>query len=220
MIKKYGFVYLWFDRKHKRYYIGCRWGYEDDGYVCSSPWMKQGYKHRPNDFKRRILSRVYTNKKDLLEAEYSWLSKIKKEELGKRYYNLHNHHFGHWSSDQYSRMTIGQKIAASPDRAKNIGLANKGKKPAQSTIDATIAVRLGKTYEEIYGSNEADRIRRQQSERHKGRKHSDEAKKKMSDAAKSRPAGRKASAETKRKMSESHKRRYVEMKANNEEKCI
>jgi hypothetical protein len=73
--------------------------------------MKQGYKHRPQDFKRRILSRVYTNKKDLLEEEYRWLSKVKKEELGKRYYNLNNHHFGHWSTDENRRLTIGQKIA-------------------------------------------------------------------------------------------------------------
>lgn len=33
---KYGFVYLWFDRKHKRYYVGCHWGTTEDGYVCSS----------------------------------------------------------------------------------------------------------------------------------------------------------------------------------------
>jgi hypothetical protein len=79
-MEKYGFVYIWYDRKHKRYYIGCRWGNETDGYVCSSSWMKRAYKTRPEDFKRRILSRVYTNKKDLLEEEYKWLKQIKKEE--------------------------------------------------------------------------------------------------------------------------------------------
>ena len=98
-MEKYGFVYIWFDRKHKRFYIGCRWGNENDGYICSSSWMKRGFKLRPNDFKRRILKRVYTNKKDLLKEEYKWLSKIKKDDLGKRYYNLHNHHFGHWTTD-------------------------------------------------------------------------------------------------------------------------
>jgi hypothetical protein len=64
---KYGFVYLWFDKKHKRYYVGCRWGDEADGYICSSPWMLQGYSHRPQDFKRRVLSKIYTNRRDLLE---------------------------------------------------------------------------------------------------------------------------------------------------------
>ena len=96
MIDKYGFVYIWYDRKHKRYYIGCRWGREDDGYVCSSSWMKKSYRYRSQDFKRRILSRIYTSKTDLLEEEYRWLSKIKSEELGKKYYNIYNHHFGHW----------------------------------------------------------------------------------------------------------------------------
>ena len=110
-MEAYGFVYLWFDRKHKRFYIGCRWGNENDGYICSSDWMRQGYKHRPYDFKRRILSRIYTNRVDLLEEEYKWLSKIKKEELGKRYYNLHNHHFNHWSSDENNSLSVRQKVS-------------------------------------------------------------------------------------------------------------
>ncbi len=115
-MRKYGFVYIWYDRKHRRFYIGCRWGNEDDGYICSSPWMKQAYKHRPRDFKRRILSKVYTNKKSLLEEEYKWLKLIRDDELGNRYYNLHNHHFNHWSANQSSRLTVGQKISKSHNR--------------------------------------------------------------------------------------------------------
>jgi len=109
-MEKYGFVYIWFDKKHKRFYIGCRWGYEDDSYICSSSWMKNSYKKRPHDFKRKILSRIYTNKKDLLEEEYEWLQLIKNEELGKKYYNLHNHHFGHWSTDENKKLTISEKL--------------------------------------------------------------------------------------------------------------
>jgi hypothetical protein len=52
---KYGFVYLWFDRKHKRYYVGAHWGKEDDGYICSSNWMRDAYKKRSQDFLREIL---------------------------------------------------------------------------------------------------------------------------------------------------------------------
>jgi hypothetical protein len=132
-MEKYGFVYIWYDCKHKRYYIGCRWGKEDDGYICSSSWMKRSYKRRPNDFKRRILARIDTNKKDLLEEEYKWLKMIKDSELGKRYYNLHNHHFGHWSTDDNKRLTVGQKISASPNRAANISKANKGRKVSEET---------------------------------------------------------------------------------------
>ena len=87
-MEKYGFVYIWFDRKHRRFYIGCHWGTENDGYICSSKWMKQGYKYRPYDFKRRILSRIYTSMTDLYHEEFRWLSMIKEKEIGKRYYNL------------------------------------------------------------------------------------------------------------------------------------
>ena len=109
--EKYGFVYIWYDRKHKRFYIGCHWGTEDDGYICSSPWMKKAYKYRPEDFKRKILTLVYTNKTDLLDEEYKWLCKIKKEELGKKYYNLHNVNKKHWSTNEEAKLTIGQKIS-------------------------------------------------------------------------------------------------------------
>ena len=107
--EKYGFVYLWYDKKHKRYYVGCHWGSEDDGYICSSSWMNSSYKKRPNDFKRRTLIKV-TNKSDLLEAEYKYLSLIKPEEIKVRYYNLHNHKFNHWSTNTDTR-DIRQKIS-------------------------------------------------------------------------------------------------------------
>ena len=55
-IEKYGFVYIWRDKKHNRYYIGCHWGTTDDGYLCSSNWMRDAYARRPGDFRRRILT--------------------------------------------------------------------------------------------------------------------------------------------------------------------
>ncbi len=116
MQEKYGFVYLWRDRKHKRYYLGCRWGTTEDGYICSSTWMKQAYKHRPQDFKRKILSYVYTNRTDLLEQEYKWLSLIKSEELGKKYYNKHNYHYGHWTSNSEKAISTLEKMS---NAAKN-----------------------------------------------------------------------------------------------------
>lgn len=109
---EYGFVYIWYDRKYKRYYVGCRWGSEDDGYICSSSWMKASYKKRPDDFKRRIIARVYTNRSDLHEEEYRWLSMMKLEELhGPRYYNIYNHHFSHWSADNKKQLSVKEKIS-------------------------------------------------------------------------------------------------------------
>jgi len=127
MQKKYGFVYIWYDRKHKRFYIGCHWGTEDDGYICSSNWMRDAYRRRPEDFKRKTIMKVQTNIKDLLTEEHKWLSLIKDEELGKKYYNLRKHHWSHWSTDENSRKTVGQKISASPNRNENISKGNTGK---------------------------------------------------------------------------------------------
>jgi len=110
-MEKYGFVYIWFDRKHKRYYIGCHWGNENDGYICSSSNMKSAYNRRPGDFKRKIISRIYSDKKTLLEEEYRWLNQIKKTELGVRYYNLHNHHFSHWSANLNQAKTLSERIS-------------------------------------------------------------------------------------------------------------
>jgi len=111
MQEKYGFVYIWYDRKHKRYYIGCHWGFEGDGYICSSSWMKQAYKRRPQDFKGpKILTKIYTTRQDLLKEEYKWLSFIKDEELGKKYYNLSKRHFGHWATDDKKRQSISERM--------------------------------------------------------------------------------------------------------------
>lgn len=62
MTEKYGFVYIWRDKKHNRYYIGCHWGTTDDGYICSSPWMKQAYKHPGEGWVAGGLKRQRTKK--------------------------------------------------------------------------------------------------------------------------------------------------------------
>src|SRR5271166_2327987 len=88
--EKYGFVYKWYDKKHDRYYIGSHWGTIDDGYICSSNWMYNSHKRRPEDFNREILEKIYTNRHDTYKSEKKWLSCIKIEELGKKYYNRGN----------------------------------------------------------------------------------------------------------------------------------
>lgn len=85
---KYGFIYLWYDTWRKMYYIGCHWGTTDDGYICSSNRMRDAYRRRPQDFKRRIIKKIYTNRQDLLDEEHKWLQMIPNNELGKSYYNL------------------------------------------------------------------------------------------------------------------------------------
>ena len=182
-MEKYGFVYIWFDRKRKMYYIGCRWGSIEDNYICSSNRMRDAYRRRPHDFKRRIL-KMYINREHLLDEEHKWLSLIPENDLGKKYYNLRKHRWGHWSSDVQSRLTVGQKISASPERAKKISIANKGKKPDRKTTEAAIKSLKGRTYEEIYGEDKARELRALRKTALLGRKHTKESIQKMKDAKK------------------------------------
>lgn len=117
--EKEGFVYIWFDIKRKMYYVGCHWGNLDDGYICSSNRMYNTHKRRPDTFKRRILKRGISDKKLLLEEEYKWLSLIPSDQLGRKYYNLHNHHFNHWTTSEEKVKSTREKISQ----------AKKGVKP-------------------------------------------------------------------------------------------
>lgn len=188
-MEKYGFVYIWYDCKHKRYYVGCHWGTEEDGYICSSTNMNHAYKRRPNDFKRRILSRV-SDRSKLLEEEYKWLSQIKQEELRVRYYNLHNHHFNHWSHDNNLKISIGQKISLSQRSNPNFGKWNKGNVVSEETkrkISQSTSIAMKEHYKKNPRSEET---RKKISENNKrlqkeklvgmhGKKHSEETIQKM-----------------------------------------
>ena len=110
---KYGFVYIWFDRKHKRYYIGSHWGNPNDGYICSSDNMKHNYKNRSQDFKRRILKRIYTNRLDLLHEEQRWLDMVPKHKFGFQYYNISNTtNKASWWSNEETKKQVSEKLKA------------------------------------------------------------------------------------------------------------
>jgi len=142
-MQKYGFIYIWRDRKHKRYYIGSHWGTEDDGYICSSRWMQRSYKRRPGDFSRRILT-IVQDRNLLLEEEHRWLAKLPDDRLGKRYYNLTKHQNGHWSSDDQKRIAVVQKIANSPLRHQRISEALRGRKRTEEQKEHQRAVMSGR----------------------------------------------------------------------------
>lgn len=50
------FVYCWTDHKNNMLYVGSHKGALDDGYVCSSKYMLEQYKIRPQDFTRQIIA--------------------------------------------------------------------------------------------------------------------------------------------------------------------
>lgn len=184
-MEKCGFIYIWFDKKHKRYYVGCHWGLEDDGYICSSTWMKQGYKHRPQDFKRRILKRNIPKTK-LHEEEYKWLKLIKDDELGKRYYNLNNHHFGHWSTDENTHLSVREKVSLKTKEAMNTPEMREKMQPVWEA-----------NRNRVHSEDE----KRRRAKSNTGKKRSEETKRKISESQRGKIVGP-LSEETKRKLSQ------------------
>lgn len=146
-----GFVYIWLDKKHRRYYLGSHWGSIDDGYVCSSTWMKRAHAIRPHDFKRRIIS-THEDRKEMREREYELLSFIRVEELGKKYYNLSRKAplvaMKQSTREKLRIASTGRKLSPearlkckiarskqiiTEEHKKKIGIANTGKKHTEET---------------------------------------------------------------------------------------
>lgn len=80
------FVYLWFDSKNRKFYLGYHKGHEDDSYTHSSSVMesfsKQGV---PSYMRRRILARGSCG--EMLQLENDLLGNRKEKCWGK-YYNV------------------------------------------------------------------------------------------------------------------------------------
>lgn len=134
MQEKYGFIYLWYDRKHNKFYIGRHWGNEVDGYICSSNSMRDAYRRRPNDFKRRIIKRIYTSQDDLVVEEQRYLNMIKQTECMKKYYNkslksstpsTRGYKHSEETKEKIRQKTIGRKL--SEEAKEKIRIANLGK---------------------------------------------------------------------------------------------
>lgn len=145
--EKYGFVYIWYDRKHKRYYVGCHWGTVDDGYICSSSWMLKAQRRRPQDFKRRIIENNIFCKKELYEREHLWLQKIKSNELKTRYYNLRNCKYTPWTIDEEKSIKIKKKLSC-PIRAAKVSKALTGIKRSEETKEKIRNANVGKKHSE------------------------------------------------------------------------
>lgn len=101
------------------YYVGCHWGTEDDGYICSSRWMMKSYKRRPQNFKRKILKTSILPRTQMYIEEQHYLDMIKPEEIKIRYYNLCLKNGNLWHQHPDSRKTIGEKISASKKGKSN-----------------------------------------------------------------------------------------------------
>ena len=140
-----------------------------------------------------------------------YTSLIKKEELGKKYYNLHNHHFGHWSTDNKTNLTIKQKLSeASKNLHQNSEYREKyleGRKKLPPRSEEA----KRKTATANTGKKRTEETKRKISESNKGKvlgPLSDEHRKKVSESLKGNKNpfyGKKHKKETKQKISNSKK---------------
>jgi len=97
-IDYFGFVYQWFDRKRRMWYIGSHHGVVNDGYVCSNQRMQRAYKQRPDDFTRTILEyNTVDDCKLTLQLEQKYLDQVNNIKDDPRYYNKKNEAQGGWS---------------------------------------------------------------------------------------------------------------------------
>jgi len=80
------FVYLWFDKNRRMFYIGSHSGSTTDGYVSSSRWLSGEVAYRPDEFTKRVLSYHPTNGA-MIREEHRLLAMIKDYEFGTKYYN-------------------------------------------------------------------------------------------------------------------------------------
>ena len=116
------FLYVWYDKNRKMFYVGMHEGNTTDGYVSSSRWFNGEHQYRPKDFKRKIL-KTFNDRNSARKEEARFLRMIKESEFGKKYYNLKN----------------GRPSGGEP--------WNKGKKNiySQETLQKMATAKLGKT---------------------------------------------------------------------------
>lgn len=200
---KYGFVYIWYDRKHKRYYVGSHWGRETDGYICSSRWMRKAYKRRPQDFKRRILC-FCSSKRLMLEEEQRWLSMIKINKCGKRYYNISMSVKNPWWNDKTQTKTVGQKISQAHKANPNWGAWARGKIVSEETREKLRQINLGNKHSD------------ETKAKCRAYRHTPEAREKIRQAG----LGRIKSKETREKLRQAHKGKFYHTLNENAKKTI
>lgn len=193
----FGFVYIWLDRKRKMFYIGSHMGDKDDGYVCSSKVMREAYRRRQKDFRRKIIYWHSNNdKRRLLEIEQKWLMLIPKGQLGSRYYNLSRGGNGgwgeimkeHWKDENYRTKTITSQTTAQnqPEQKQKLSEASK-----QSWQDPSYRETIVQSLKDRKGEKRSEEAKESYSKSVKGLWTDPEYRTRMSQAAKNRksPSG-------------------------------
>jgi len=182
--EKTGFIYIWYDSKRKMYYLGCHYGTINDGYICSSRRMRDAYRRRPENFKRRIIQKNI-DKEVLLEQEHKWLQLIADNELGIKYYNLSKKHFGHWHIDDQSNKNVREKLSEASKKLHQDPEYQKKYLEGRKKLSPQTLEQIAKRSLSNTGKKKTEETKRKISESNKGKilgPLSDEHRKKVSDA--------------------------------------
>lgn len=114
-MKNNAFLYKWTDKLTDMYYIGSHKGTVDDGYVCSSKWLKEEYNKRPQDFIRQILE--FGEHSIIRKQEAELLDKLDVKHDPKAY-NQHNgngnFYLKHHTEESKKRLSESKKGDRNP----------------------------------------------------------------------------------------------------------
>lgn len=194
-----GFVYCWTDIKNNMLYVGSHKGDIEDGYICSSKYMLEEYKKRPEDFSRQIIAEGEIE--NIRKLETKILQSVNAS-VNEDFYNKHENDgffFDGWKKGEMS----------SEHRSK-LSLAKKGKKLSESH-KKTIADnngRLGKTNSEDH--------KKALIESRIGSKHTENSKRKMSESRKKNPRCKEMASEAGKASADKYKNSPERQKAHSE----
>jgi hypothetical protein len=194
-----GFVYCWTDRKNNMLYVGSHKGNIEDGYICSSKYMLEEYKKRPEDFSRKIIAEGEIE--DIRKLETKILQSVNAS-VNEDFYNKHENDgffFDGWKKGEMS----------SKHRFK-ISLAKKGKNLSESHKKAIADNngRLGKTNSEDH--------KKALIESRIGSKHTENSKRKMSESRKKNTRCKEMASEAGKASADKYKNSPERQKAHSE----
>ncbi len=145
------FLYIWYDKCRKMFYVGMHEGNIADGYISSSRWFNGEHQYRPNDFKRKII-KTFNDRKSARKEEARFLRMIKESEFGKKYYNLKNGRPA--GTEPWNK---GKKNIYSQETLQKMSIARLGKpsnnQHNKKTVEFCYEDKLSKTLVPQLGSN-------------------------------------------------------------------
>lgn len=137
------FVYCWTDRCNDKLYVGSHRGSTEDGYVCSSKYMMEEYKKRPQDFTRQIVAQGTWNDIRHLEALILQSVDAKNDD---HYYNKHNNdgfYFDGWHAGEFTEEHRKNMSIASSKRvrtAEHLEKLHQGRRNSKNSPEHNAAI--------------------------------------------------------------------------------